>query len=103
MEFHVYELYTMCPTLLENEERCLGGMTFFAQSHPMEVCGSNGLPLTPNSITIYGKAQFLKTIYHPHLSPYLDIIRSKHGESRQLRVFVSSLRRLLQIIFVHLQ
>ncbi|XP_028047204.1 TBC domain-containing protein kinase-like protein isoform X2 [Monomorium pharaonis] len=68
----------MCPALLENEERCLGGMTFFAQSHPVEVCGSNGLPLTPNSITIYGKAQFLKTIYHPHLCPYLDIIRSKH-------------------------
>ncbi|XP_066591371.1 TBC domain-containing protein kinase-like protein [Prorops nasuta] len=68
----------MCPALLENEERCLGGMTFFAQSHPVELCGSNGLPLTPNSITIYGKSQFLKTIHHPHLSTYLDIIRSKH-------------------------
>ncbi|KAK1124454.1 hypothetical protein K0M31_006809 [Melipona bicolor] len=68
----------MCPALLENEERCFGGMTFFAQSHPVEVCGSNGLPLTPNSITIYGKSQFLKTIYHPNLSTYLDIIRSKH-------------------------
>ncbi|KAI4473486.1 hypothetical protein M0802_016094 [Mischocyttarus mexicanus] len=68
----------MCPALLENEERCLGGMTFFAQSHPVEVCGSNGLPLTPNSITIYGKSQFLKTICHPNLSEYLDIIRSKH-------------------------
>ncbi|KAG7204910.1 hypothetical protein KM043_005303 [Ampulex compressa] len=53
-------------------------MTFFAQSHPVEVCGSNGLPLTPNSITIYGKAQFLKTIHHPNLSTYLDIIRGKH-------------------------
>ena len=41
----------MCPALLENEERCFGGMTFFAQSHPVELCGSNGLPLTPNSIT----------------------------------------------------
>ncbi|XP_015605686.1 TBC domain-containing protein kinase-like protein [Cephus cinctus] len=68
----------MCPTLLENEDRCLGGMTFFAQSHPIELCGSNGLPLTPNSITIYGRSQFLKTINHPNLSTYLDIIRSKH-------------------------
>lgn len=68
----------MCPALLENEERCFGGMTFFAQSHPVEVCGSNGLPLTPNSITIYGKSQFLKTVHHPNLSTYLDIIRSKH-------------------------
>ncbi|XP_043483244.1 TBC domain-containing protein kinase-like protein isoform X1 [Leptopilina heterotoma] len=68
----------MSPALLDNEERCLGGMTFFARSHPIELCGSNGLPLTPNSITIYGKSQFLKTIHHRHLSTYLDIIRSKH-------------------------
>ncbi|XP_011298029.1 TBC domain-containing protein kinase-like protein [Fopius arisanus] len=68
----------MSPTILEKEERCLGGMTFFAQSHPSEVCGSNGLPLTPNSITIYGKSQFLKILDHRNLSPYVDIIRSKH-------------------------
>ncbi|XP_043267019.1 TBC domain-containing protein kinase-like protein isoform X2 [Venturia canescens] len=68
----------MCPAILDTEERCLGGMTFFAQSHPSELCGSNGLPLTPNSITIYGKSQYLKTINHPNLSTYLDIIRSKH-------------------------
>lgn len=68
----------MCPALLENEDRCLGGMTYFAQSHPVEVCGSNGLPLTPNSITIYGKSQFLKTVHHSNLSTYLDIIRGKH-------------------------
>ncbi|XP_011498464.1 PREDICTED: TBC domain-containing protein kinase-like protein [Ceratosolen solmsi marchali] len=68
----------MCPALLENEERCFGGMTFFARSHPAELCGSNGLPLTPNSITILGKSQFMKTIQHPNLSTYLDIIRSKH-------------------------
>lgn len=69
----------MCPAILDTEERCLGGMTFFAQSHPSELCGSNGLPLTPNSITIYGKSQYLKTIHHSNLSTYLDIIRSKHG------------------------
>lgn len=74
----------MCPALLENEERCFGGMTFFAQSHPAELCGSNGLPLTPNSITILGKAQFLKTINHPNLSKYLDIIRSKHGKLKYI-------------------
>ncbi|XP_047004148.1 TBC domain-containing protein kinase-like protein isoform X1 [Schistocerca americana] len=55
-----------------------GGITFFARSHPGEMCGSNGLPLTPNSITIYGRAQFLKTIKHPHLCTYVDIIRGKH-------------------------
>ncbi|XP_069678323.1 TBC domain-containing protein kinase-like protein [Periplaneta americana] len=55
-----------------------GGLTFFARSHPGELCGSNGLPLTPNSITIFGRAQFLKTINHPYLCSYLDIIRGKH-------------------------
>ncbi|KAJ9583280.1 hypothetical protein L9F63_022376, partial [Diploptera punctata] len=55
-----------------------GGLTYFARSHPGELCGSNGLPLTPNSITIYGRAQFLKTINHPYLCSYLDIIRGKH-------------------------
>ncbi|XP_057318808.1 TBC domain-containing protein kinase-like protein [Microplitis mediator] len=68
----------MCPAILDNEERSLGGMTFFAQSHPTELCGSNGLPVTPNSITIYGKSQFLKTIRHQNLSSYLDIVRGKH-------------------------
>lgn len=56
-----------------------GGLTFFARSHPGELCGSNGLPLTPNSITIFGRAQFLKTINYPYLCSYLDIIRGKHG------------------------
>jgi hypothetical protein len=56
-----------------------GGLTFFARSHPGELCGSNGLPLTPNSITIYGRAQLLKMICHPYLCSYLDIIRGKHG------------------------
>jgi len=58
-----------------------GGLTFFARSHPGELCGSNGLPLTPNSVTIFGRAQFLKTINHPYLCSYLDIIRGKHGMS----------------------
>lgn len=70
----------MCPAILDNESRCLGGTTFFAKRHPVEVCGSNGLPLTPNSITIYGRAQFLKKIRHENLSTYLDIVRGKHGE-----------------------
>ncbi|XP_075234514.1 TBC domain-containing protein kinase-like protein isoform X2 [Lycorma delicatula] len=54
------------------------GMTFFAMRHSGELCGSNGLPLTPNSITIFGRAQFLKTLKHPHLCKYLDVIRGKH-------------------------
>lgn len=56
--------------------------TFFAKSHLGDVCGSNGLPLTPNSIIILGRSQCLKAIKHENLCEYLDIIRSKHGEQR---------------------
>lgn len=54
------------------------GITFFATSHVGDVCGTNGLPLTPNSITIYGRSQILRTFSHPNLCAYLDIIRGKH-------------------------
>jgi len=55
-------------------------MTFFAMGQAHDMCGSNGLPLPPNSITIYGRSQFLRTLKHPHLCTYLDIIRGKHGK-----------------------
>lgn len=66
--------------LLQNPEMQFGAITFFALQHKGETCGSNGLPLTPNSIIIYGNAQVLKTIKHPYLCQYLDIIRGKHGK-----------------------
>lgn len=56
----------------------LGASTFFASAHPSESCGSNGLPLTPNSIRIYGQARALQLINHPHLCSYVDIHRGKH-------------------------
>ncbi|KAG8266729.1 hypothetical protein J6590_065763 [Homalodisca vitripennis] len=57
------------------------GSTFFAMRHSGELCGSNGLPLTPNSITILGRSQYLKTLTHPNLCSYLDVIRGKHERS----------------------
>ncbi|KAL2101697.1 hypothetical protein ACEWY4_003458 [Coilia grayii] len=56
----------------------LGAFTFFASPLPHDVCGSNGLPLTPNSIKILGRFQVLKTICHPRLCQYVDISRGKH-------------------------
>ncbi|XP_078456892.1 TBC domain-containing protein kinase-like protein isoform X2 [Lampetra planeri] len=56
----------------------LGASTFFASPLPNDVCGSNGLPLTPNSIKILGRFQVLKTITHPRLCQYVDIARGKH-------------------------
>lgn len=56
----------------------LGAFTFFASTLPHDVCGSNGLPLTPNSIKILGRFQILKTVTHPRLCQYIDISRGKH-------------------------
>lgn len=62
------------------EKSFFGALTFFAKKHPGELCGSNGLPLTPNSVIIYGRSQYLKSIEHPHLCEYLDVARGKHGK-----------------------
>uniref|UniRef100_A0A8D0GKP4 TBC domain-containing protein kinase-like protein n=1 Tax=Sphenodon punctatus TaxID=8508 RepID=A0A8D0GKP4_SPHPU len=56
----------------------MGAFTFFASALPHDVCGSNGLPLTPNSIKILGRFQILKTVTHPRLCQYVDISRGKH-------------------------
>lgn len=70
----------MSVALLKNPQMRFGAITFFAKQHKEDMCGSNGLPLTPNSIIIYGRAQILKTINSPYLCQYLDFIRGKHGE-----------------------
>lgn len=66
--------------LLKNPQMQFGAITFFAKQHKGDTCGSNGLPLTPNSIIITGRAQILKTFSNPYLCDYLDIIRGKHGK-----------------------
>ena len=63
------------------ETGVFGAYTFFAQKQPGELCGSNGLPLTPNSVIIYGKSQSLMCLKHANLCEYLDIFRGKHGKS----------------------
>jgi len=56
----------------------MGVSTFFAASHPNDKCGANGLPLTPNSIKIYGRLQKLKAVDHPLLAKYVDVQRGQH-------------------------
>jgi len=58
----------------------LGVNTFVASSHGNDQCGTNGLPLTPNSIIIIGRFQYLKTIEHPNLCRYIDIHKGTHGK-----------------------
>ncbi|KAJ8935053.1 hypothetical protein NQ318_002682 [Aromia moschata] len=43
----------MTVPLLKHPELRFGAITFFAKQHKEDTCGSNGLPLTPNSIIIF--------------------------------------------------
>ena len=65
------------PTLLDKAG--LGVSTFCAANHPFESCGSNGLPLTANSVQILGKFQSLSQLEHPNLCAYVEICRIQHG------------------------
>ncbi|XP_014670716.1 PREDICTED: LOW QUALITY PROTEIN: TBC domain-containing protein kinase-like protein [Priapulus caudatus] len=56
----------------------LGIRTFLTSVHANDQCGSDGLPLTPNSIKVFGRFQQLKDITHPNLCRYVDIARGKH-------------------------
>ena len=60
-------------------------ITILFFSHPADSCGLNGLPLTPNSVSMHGNGQILKLVNHPNLAKYLDIVRGK----RQRIVLVS--------------
>lgn len=65
------------PTVLGRAN--LGLFTFCAANHPVESCGSNGLPLTPNSIQILGKFHSLSQLEHPNICSYVEISRIQHG------------------------
>lgn len=65
----------MLPPLDQAE---IGLFSFFASAHPTDTCGTNGLPITPNSIKMCGRFQELKVLSHPSLCQYIDIIRGKH-------------------------
>jgi TBC domain-containing protein kinase-like protein len=67
----------------KRSEKQLGLISFLARLYPNDKCGSNGLPLTPNSIRIYGKFQYLKTLKNKYLCRYVDIQRGNNE-----RVFV---------------
>lgn len=75
----------MCPNSSnKNQHTLLVATTFFAKTH-RDVCGTNGLPLTPNSIAILGKSQRLKLLKHDNLCQYLDVLRGKHGMIMKLK------------------
>lgn len=57
------------------------GVTFFMSSQRQDACGTNGLPLTPNSIRILGRSQYLKSLSFENIAQYVDIIRGKHGKT----------------------
>ena len=61
------------------KEADLGAHTFFAKNHEANKCGSNGLPLTLNSVIIGGRFQHLLGLTHRNLCSYLDLEASKGG------------------------
>ena len=81
----LFQVSYLRPVLLH--ERTMGDLnnvefgvtTFHAALHPGDMCGPTGLPMTPNSIKVIGKFQFLTTLRHPHLCQYLDIETCEHG------------------------
>ena len=72
----IYEIIKQ--QFVKRSEKQLGLLSFFARVYPNNKCGSNGLPLTPNSIRIYGKFQRLKSLRHRYLCRYIEIQRGNH-------------------------
>lgn len=72
----IYEIIRQ--QFVKRSEKQLGLLSFFARVYPNDKCGSNGLPLTPNSIRIYGKFQYLKLLRHKFICRYIDIKRGNH-------------------------
>jgi len=62
-----------------------GKITLNVGVNNCEDCGSNGLPITPNSISIIGTFQSsISSISHSNLVQYLDCYRTKNGNFRLL-------------------
>ena len=59
-------------------EKQLTLLSFTARVHANDKCGTNGLPLTPNSIRAFGRFQYLKILNHKNLCRYVDIQRGSH-------------------------
>lgn len=59
----------------------LASLSLDSSTCPDIVCGTNGLPLTPNSIRIIGefKAQ-VEHIEHLNLTKYVECFRNKNGK-----------------------
>lgn len=54
---------------------------YYAGTRNSDNCGANGLPVTPNSITIIGNYKSLiAPVVHTNLVHYVDCFRSKHGK-----------------------
>ena len=72
----IYEIIKQ--QFVKRSEKQLGLLSFFARVYPNDKCGSNGLPLTPNSIRIYGKFQRLRSLRHRYLCRYIEMQRGNH-------------------------
>lgn len=72
----------MTPAVSTINSQYMSAFTFIAKLWQTEAVSSNGLPLTANSISIFGRFQILKSFRHDNLTQYLNIERGKHGKSK---------------------
>ena len=77
-------LLTIALAMAPLDEGKICTKVFFASSYDNDECGSNGLPLTPNSIRIIGRFQGLTELEHLHLCQYIDMKRGKHGKEQHV-------------------
>ncbi|CAF1036134.1 unnamed protein product [Brachionus calyciflorus] len=86
----------------KRSQKQLGLLSFCARLYPNDKCGSNGLPLTPNSIRIYGKFQYLKTLNNRNLCRYVDIQRGQNERLFVLSEYFSlNLQDLLNDTYIY--
>lgn len=70
-------------------------ITLSAGNNCGDDCGSNGLPITPNSISIIGNFQSkVDSVQHPNIVQYVDCYRSKNGKLIFMFVFLFNFFRL---------
>lgn len=59
----------------------LASLSLDSSTYSDIVCGSNGLPLTPNSIRIIGEFKArVERVDHINLVKYVECFRNKNGE-----------------------
>lgn len=85
---------------MESTDISFASLSFDSSTCSDIICGSNGLPITPNSIRMIGnfKAQ-IQHVVHPNLIRYVDCFRNKEGKYILLRYLRRFCLILIKVCF----